>query len=83
MPGRQHQPVVGQPRCRRERHRARLRIDRGRSPNERDAVGRDLVVAELLLLDVAQPGDDLVAERAGREGPARLHQGHAMPGSAA
>ncbi len=47
---------------------------------ERHAVAADLVVAELLLLDVAQAGDDVVAERAGGVGRVSLDQRDVEPG---
>ena len=80
MPGAEHQPVVGERAAVGERHRARGGVDAGRvGLRERDAVAGDLAVAELLLLDVAQAGDDVVAERAGGEGRVRLDQRHVEP----
>ena len=51
------------------------RIDRRcRLRHHGHAAGGDLVIAELLLLDRSQSGDDIVAERAGGESLVRLDQ---------
>ena len=71
--GGEDQPVVIEGAAVGERHRARGGVDAGRAGlRERDAVAGDLAVAELLLLDVAQAGDDVVAERTGGVGRVRL-----------
>ena len=63
---RHDQPVVGEARAVRECHRARLRIDAGcRQPRLFDAATSELVVSEFLIAQIAQSGDDLVAERTG------------------
>ncbi|MGY4161884.1 hypothetical protein ACVINW_007726 [Bradyrhizobium sp. USDA 4461] len=73
--GGEHKPVIGLRRAVGERDAARLRIDLGgRLRGDGDAVGRNLVVAELLCGELTQAGDHLVAERAGGEGPVRLDQ---------
>ena len=73
--GRQHQPVIAERRAVGEPDGPRRRIDgRCRLRHHGHAAGGDLVVAELLLLDRAQSGDHVVAERAGGEGPVRLDQ---------
>ena len=74
--GRQHQAVVGEPRAVGQRDGAALRIDGGSRRDVDGDLGGDLVVAELLLLEVAQPGNDAVAERAGGECRVRFDQRH-------
>ena len=73
--GRQHQAVVGKPRAARERHHAGMWIDFGGDIERRDdSLGCDLLVIELLGLEIAQAGNDLVAERAGSESLAGFDQ---------
>src|SRR5829696_8120678 len=75
--GREHEAVVGEPRAVAERDLAPAGIDcGGRLDRDLDAVLAQAVVAELLLGKLAQAGDDAVAERAGREGRARLDERH-------
>ncbi len=73
---RQHQPVIGQPAGVADDHRAGVGIDASRRL-EGDLDGAfELLVVELLRLEIAQSGDDVVAERAGGEGVAGLDQRH-------
>src|SRR5829696_9899299 len=75
--GREHETVIGELRAVAERDLAPVRIDRGGwLDRDLDAVLAHAVVAELLLGELAQAGDDAVAERAGREGRARLDERH-------
>ena len=75
--GRQHQPVVRQPRAVGERDRSPLGVDGGRArAGDRDAVGGDALVGELLGAELAQAADHRVAERARGERRVRLDQGH-------
>src|SRR5215212_8060064 len=75
--GREHETVVSELRAVAERDLAPVGIDRGgRLDRDLDSVLAYAVVAELLLGEVAQAGDDAVAERAGSEGRARLDERH-------
>src|SRR6516162_9211110 len=74
---RDDQTVIGQPRPICQRHRARLRIDTGRPlPSQLDAVAGQLVERKFLGAQLPQPGDDLIAERAGGEHRIALNKGH-------
>ncbi len=75
-PGRHDQPVVGKPVAVGQRHRLRLGIDRRRARlRDGDSCALEPVVAELLLVDLAQVGEHGVAERAGRVDGIGLDQG--------
>ena len=75
--GRDDQPVIRQARAVGERDGAGLRIDRGRAlRGQFDPGGAQLVVAELLVAQIAQPGDHEIAERAGGVFGIRLDQRH-------
>src|SRR6185503_9100119 len=72
--GRQDQPVVGDEVVA-EGDAAPHGVDRGGARlHHAHAAPRDIRIVEALRLDVAQANDHLVAERAGDEGGARLHQ---------
>ena len=79
MPGRQHQAVVGELRAAREHDRGGPAASTAVAVAEGHghAVAGELGVVELLLVQLAQAGDHLVAERAGGEGLALLDQRHA------
>src|SRR5262249_18122842 len=63
-----HQPVRGERRAAAEGDTTRLRIDRGGGRESQfDASGCNVVVAKLLLVEIAQAADHQIAERAGSE----------------
>ena len=74
--GREHEAVVGQGVTGRQRDAARLGIDGGGGSNgDLDAGGGDLVVAELLLRQLADAAEYAVAQRRRRIGGPGLDQG--------
>jgi hypothetical protein len=74
--GRHDQPVVGKPVAVGQGHRPRVDINRGRARlGDRNPGALDSVVAELLLVDLAQVRQHRIAEGAGCVDGVRLDQG--------
>src|SRR5262249_10273936 len=77
VPGRQREPVVREPGAVGERDRPGLGAHDGRGrARDRDAVGGDALVRELLRGELAQTADHRVAERARGERRVGLDHGH-------
>jgi hypothetical protein len=75
--GREHQAVVRKLRAVAERHRASLRVDRGAGRDlKHHLIAGKFVVTEFLRPDLAQSGDDAVAEWAGDECRVSFDQRH-------
>ncbi len=74
---RKDQPVVEKSGAIAERHHTPLRVDcRSVRDIEQNLIGGKFAVAEFLSLELAQSGDDAIAERARGKGRACLHQCH-------